>query len=420
MSLPPEIRHIVLFDRSINAEDMGSILVADEHGNVVLDSKSARPRSISVADRDFFVAQKKSSDLGVYVSQPFVPRAQGAGVSVGLSIRLATSDGGFGGVLVGTLRLNYFRRQFEGVGLGESGTLTLVREDGVVIMRRPFDERAIGRKLPASAYSKWSGRSYGSRMGEGAFDSVERLYSFRRIGKFPLIIIVGRSMDDILKSWRSRAAAFCALISCVDCTILGLSLSLARQWKERAAFEVHLHEMVGTDSMTGLSSRRALEDLADVEWLRALRDHTPLSMLMIDVDQFKAYNDAYGHLAGDDALRAVARCIGAAVKRPGDIAGRYGGEEFSVVLPSTTTAGAKVVANAIRDAVRRQDIKHESSLSGRLTVSIGIASMTKRNDFSSLREVVQAADAALYKAKAMGRDRIVVGESFLHDGVLEN
>ncbi|PLQ00345.1 sensor domain-containing diguanylate cyclase [Cupriavidus pauculus] len=408
MSLSPALRNLVLFDRSISAEDLGSMLATDDKGNLVLDSRSTPPRPVSVSDRDYFIVHKQDPKMGIFVSRPFQPRLTTDAPSIGISSRIANPDGSFGGVVVGTLRLNFFRRLFEGVELGDGGVLTLVRDDGIVIMRRPFEADVIGRDISLSpVFSTFKDLDQGTRFGTGAIDPVERLYSFRKIGSYPLKIIVGRSLDDVLLAWRKRAAAFSILIVAVDLVIVALSLLLAREWEQRVASERQLQKMVGTDGLTGLASRRALDDRADMEWRRALRHGMPLSVLMIDVDEFKAYNDHYGHIAGDDALASVSACIGGAIRRPGDIAARYGGEEFSVILPNTNASGAVGVAEAIRTAVLASRIPHVASQRQHLTVSIGAATMTVPTDFTDLRGFFQAADAALYSAKALGRNRVI-------------
>lgn len=408
MTLPPAMRHLVLFDRSINAEDLGSLLATDVDGNLILDSRSTTPRPVNVGDRDYFLAHKDNPSVGIFVSRPFQPRLTQDAPSIGISSRISRPDGSFNGVVVGTLRLNFFRRLFEGVELGHEGTLTLVRSDGIVIMRRPFETSVIGRDISASpVFSLWQGADKGTGIGAGTIDGVERLYSFRKVGNYPLTLIVGRALNDVLIAWRKRAAAFVILIAIVDLVILALSISLARQWKQRAASERHLLQMVSTDGLTGLGSRRALDDRADMEWRRAVRDGTPLSVLMIDVDDFKAYNDQYGHLAGDDALAAIGRCIGLSIRRPGDIAARYGGEEFAVLLPNTDSEGGWGVSESIRNAVQTLQIPHEGALRKRLTVSIGIATVQGGDGFADLRGLVQAADAALYRAKAGGRNQSV-------------
>lgn len=129
------------------------------------------------------------------------------------------------------------------------------------------------------------------------------------------------------------------------------------------------------------------------------------SLLFVDIDRFKAYNDKYGHQAGDDALAAVARCIGENIRRPADTAARYGGEEFIVVLPDTLREGAYAIAEKIRLAISELAIEHSESEYGRVTASIGSASWTPEQDID-VTQVIKAADQALYDAKARGRNRV--------------
>lgn len=175
------------------------------------------------------------------------------------------------------------------------------------------------------------------------------------------------------------------------------------------AMEEHLRVMVDMDGLTGLGSRRALDDTADTEWRRACRTDEPMSMLMIDIDNFKDFNDQYGHLCGDDALATVGKCIGESIRRPGDYAGRYGGEEFAVLLPNTDLAGATKLAETIRSAVQSLQIPNAKSARRTLTISVGVASTdTRTARFSSLRAFVRACDEALYDAKASGRNCVAI------------
>jgi len=152
------------------------------------------------------------------------------------------------------------------------------------------------------------------------------------------------------------------------------------------------------DPLTGLSNRRRFDDLYDREWRRAIRSGERLSVLMIDVDHFKAYNDRYGHPAGDLCLTRVAAAINESIRRPPDLGVRYGGEEFLVLLPSTDLMGARFVAERIASAVRMSEIPHESSPIGKLTLSVGVAScLPDRN--GNRDELTRAADRALYLAK---------------------
>jgi len=140
------------------------------------------------------------------------------------------------------------------------------------------------------------------------------------------------------------------------------------------------------------------------EWLRAQRSGQPLSVLMIDADHFKAFNDRHGHQRGDEALRTLAQLISKHVRRPADLAARYGGEEFSVVLPETTTAGAFTMAQNIREAV--EQLLPVAEGEAPMTVSIGIATWVN-GPYGELQQLLFAADKALYQAKASGRNRVV-------------
>ncbi len=160
-----------------------------------------------------------------------------------------------------------------------------------------------------------------------------------------------------------------------------------------------------SDGLTGVANRRFFDESISTEWRRARRHSNSIAFLMCDVDNFKLFNDTYGHQAGDDCLRKVAAALSSNTERPGDIVARYGGEEFAVVLPETTMGGALMVAEKIRHAIRELNIPHQHSPGGRVTISIGIASAAPGFD-NPPDDLIRAADKALYRAKREGRDRI--------------
>ena len=161
-----------------------------------------------------------------------------------------------------------------------------------------------------------------------------------------------------------------------------------------------------TDGLTGIPNRREFDSYLQREWYRALRSRKYLSILMIDVDFFKRYNDRYGHTPGDDCLKKVAASIQASLLRPADLPARYGGEEFACILPDTDSGGALRLAQNILENVRHLNIRHEDSdASEFVTVSIGAASMIPDRGIEPV-ELTQQADNALYDAKANGRNRV--------------
>jgi diguanylate cyclase (GGDEF)-like protein len=170
---------------------------------------------------------------------------------------------------------------------------------------------------------------------------------------------------------------------------------------------LELDRLSNTDYLTGLFNRRYFEEALDREWKRSIRENTPLTLVMLDIDYFKQYNDHYGHIEGDYCLQQVARMITESAKRPADVVARYGGEEFVILLPNTDEK-ALLVAERSRDLVESLCLPHsESKVSQFVTISVGVATLRPAAHLSS-RALTKAADQALYKAKADGRNRVSV------------
>jgi diguanylate cyclase (GGDEF)-like protein/PAS domain S-box-containing protein len=166
------------------------------------------------------------------------------------------------------------------------------------------------------------------------------------------------------------------------------------------------------DGLTGLANRRHFDERLREEWARAYREGTSLSLLILDVDHFKKFNDRYGHPAGDACLLAIAHAIAAEARRPADLAARYGGEEFVMLLPNTDSVGCELVGERIRQGLRQLCIPHAQNLpSRRVTVSLGGATIQLHVDRpSESSSLVQTADRALYAAKESGRDRLIMAD----------
>lgn len=172
-----------------------------------------------------------------------------------------------------------------------------------------------------------------------------------------------------------------------------------------------LEALSSLDGLTGIANRRKFDDKMAQEWQRATRNRSNISLLMIDIDFFKNYNDTYGHQGGDFCLKEIADIIKNSEKRSTDLAARYGGEEFGLILPETEQNGAEEIARTLLNQVRKRDIKHINSTAASIvTISIGVATMTPQVK-TTYAELIAKADRALYQAKDSGRNKLVVASS---------
>jgi len=182
--------------------------------------------------------------------------------------------------------------------------------------------------------------------------------------------------------------------------------------EQQRAFET-VEYLAWSDGLTGIANRRQFDLILEREWLRAARERTHISLLLIDVDRFKAYNDDYGHLMGDECLREIVATVKPLIHRPADLLARYGGEEFVVILPNTEVGGACQIAEWIRASVEERRLSHPGNPPHEVvTLSIGCASSNARRGTSHL-DLLAAADRALYKAKSAGRNNVYLAEALL-------
>ncbi|CAE6827257.1 hypothetical protein R69749_05375 [Paraburkholderia domus] len=406
MGLPPRLRREVLFDRAASAKYLGSMPVLDESGNIVIDSGSDTRRYGNFADRPYFIVQRDHPDAGLYISDPYESRLRSGSPSIALTRRLSHADGSFAGIVLLAVNLEYFHALFAGLSLGPHGSMSLIGRDGVMIMRQPYDPRIIGRNISgASTFRRFMSAPEGSFSETASIDGIRRLYWFQNFPHAPLILMVAAAEQDFYAAWWRRALTIGLLMLAFGASFVGLSVLLGVQLRRRMRAESELQLLARTDGLTGLNNRRSLGEILDLEWRRAKRTRSVMSLLFVDIDRFKAYNDTYGHQAGDDALAAVARCVSESIRRPADTAARYGGEEFVVVLPDTAASGASEIAERIRNAICECAIEHAGSEYGRVTASIGVVSRVPLTK-DDLTAAIKAADEALYNAKATGRNRV--------------
>ncbi|AOK13315.1 MULTISPECIES: sensor domain-containing diguanylate cyclase [Burkholderia] len=407
-NLPMPLRRQVLFDRATTAKYLGGIYVLDANGDIAVDGKTDIPRKFNFANEAYFAVHRDHPDVGLYVSDPYHSRLRDGSLSIALSRRITRPDGSFGGVAVMSIRLEYFQNLFARLALGDRGSVALIKTNGRMVARQPYDPSIVGRDIShASTFRHFMTASEGSFTDTATIDGVRRLYVFRHLENLPLILMVARSEADTYAAWYDRAIPIGSAMVALAIGFIGLSLLLDVQLRKRQRAEAELQALARTDGLTGLDNRRMLDVTLAREWRRAARSQHALSLLFVDVDHFKRYNDTQGHQAGDDALAAVGRCIAGCLRRPADYAARYGGEEFVVVLPDVDTDGAVAIAETIRTGILDLGIRHDAGMCGRVTASIGVTTCyPERGD--TIQAALKLADDALYRAKASGRNQVVV------------
>jgi diguanylate cyclase (GGDEF) domain len=337
-----------------------------------------------------------------------------------ISRRLEYGDGRFAGVLLGTIKVDWFVRYYGDFKIDERGALVLAKRDGTILVRRPFVSRMVGRTLANSDIFRnhLPYASEGVAEAVAVVDGTPRLYAYRALSSYPLVVEAGLSRESIVAPWRHDAIKSVAALLLLLVGLAAFGGVVLRQLRERIVIERALHQahqtlrsLALTDSLTGLGNRRRLDAVLAPELRRARRQGHSVALVMLDLDYFKAYNDRYGHLAGDQCLQRFAELLQQALRRPADLAVRYGGEEFTLLMPDTDGPGAELVVQALQQLLRRHVIEHGGSPLGRVSFSAGIAIGDLARDTITAERLMAAADGALYQAKRQGRDRYCLADS---------
>ena len=394
------------------------LFIYDETGRWIVNSAGTRFDGRNNGDRAYFQYHKNHPGRDARIGAPIVGRTSGVWV-IPVSRRIDRPDGSFAGVALATIRIDHFRRIYEGLDIGSDGRILMTLDDGTQLLGVPFDAAAIGRNIAAQpVFGLRPSRPGAAHAAEARIDGAPVIYSRSRVGDYPVDVTVLRARDVALAHWRQSAVLSCAALLTLIGGLLLLGRRVVRQIALRDALQrellatqdaleaanASLSAMAYVDGLTELFNRRYYEQAWEREHRRAYRNRTSIAVLMIDVDWFKRYNDRYGHALGDDCLKAIAQALVGGLRRSGDLAARYGGEEFVVVLPDTDAAGARGVAEAIHGHVAALALAHADSDYGRVTVSIGLYAAVPQQATDDARTFVVQADAALYRAKAQGRN----------------
>jgi diguanylate cyclase (GGDEF)-like protein len=386
------------------------LFVFDEEGRWLANSNNAVLANANNSDREYFIYHRDHPDRGPHIGPSIKSRSTGEWVMT-VSRRINHADGRFAGVVAASIYLNHFLDLYNSIDMGTNGVVNLIADDATIVVRRPFNEADIGTSVakgPLFTQLLPKG-NFGTAIVKSYVDGVERVVGFRRVEGYPLIVFTALDKEEVLASWRQESILSAGIVALLLGFVSVLGYRLIRVMKQQNTIQNELLEaqekllevnhslklLALEDALTGLSNRRAR------------RTHTSLALLMIDVDHFKSFNDHYGHLAGDECLRKISTIITDNIQRPGDLAARFGGEEFTVVLPGTDYVGAFLVAEKIRRAVQQIDIKHSGSPEGLVTVSLGVCAYNQTAQ-SQPEDLIGAADKALYVAKASGRNMSVI------------
>ncbi|MTJ81828.1 MAG: diguanylate cyclase [Telmatospirillum sp.] len=361
-------------------------------------------------DREYCALLKGNPAIESVVTNVF--RSSLGRLNVVQARRFEASDGEFHGFALLGMDLDFFSRWLEAVAVDRGSVIAIFDRNRAVLARRPTVPGIVGKILankPLAAFVASDLQTQTFR-GRSDIDGVDRLYAVRKVDPFPFVISVGEADHQWQGRWRSRAAGEAGatlLLILMAIVILRNHRALIRRSSDLEAANRLLANLSVTDGLTGVANRRHFDDALSREFSRAARSRTPLSLIMIDVDHFKRYNDHYGHQAGDDCLRKVAALLQRSAQRVTDVAARYGGEEFAVILPGTDTPAAARLAEGIRRAVERGSIPHAASPFATVTISIGIASLSSAGVVGP-DSLIGAADQALYRAKQAGRNQIQI------------
>lgn len=311
--------------------------------------------------------------------------------------------------------------------MGQRDTLGLILADSTVLYIRPLPDSVINKSLADSPLFTTALKSSetGSATWVSLVDGVERIFGYARLDKYPLVVTAGYDREQIQYNWFKANSTDIVLNIILLFIVFILGVFVLRQISANIRNQVELTQMRDElttinhtlqllallDGLTGLANRRQLDRLLKQSLKRSHEKKAPVSLIMIDIDFFKRYNDTYGHLAGDACLKKVASLLSALTYRQGDIVARFGGEEFAILLPDADASDVKSFSELIVTTVRKAAIPHLSSeISEKIvTISAGCATIVSEGNDDESEKLIEYADKALYKAKHGGRNRVWAG-----------
>jgi len=385
---PPAVRRVI--DNIILANPyLSALLIVDGNGQVLHWNNNFEKPNIS--DRHYFHIHQEGLFEGLFIGLPQQSLVNQEQWIFGISKAVRHSDHSLSLVLAAIVDLNYFYRQYHTLFNFPGVTLTISSPSGRIYSRVPGRREAIGQQAPEFAIENG-----------GSHEGTQHFSMTRKVNNYPLLLTVTKEKSTVLKPWRNSALSFVFLGFGICAALLFMTYRTALFQKQQMQIKEELSRQAMTDPLTELLNRRRVLELARLEIKKSVRNNMPLSIILLDLDHFKNINDQFGHQQGDDVLEGTAGVL-RDYSRESDILSRFGGEEFLLLLPDTDLQGAMVVAQKIRDGLKKKVYSHPKG-DFHVTASIGVSQWTPKE--KDINDALQRADTALYSVKTSGRDNV--------------
>lgn len=413
----------VMRDLQERLPQLHGLFYYDARGRWVATSTPNVQVKANNSDREYFIYHRDNRHNSVHIGPVIRSRSTGELV-IPVSLRVNDEAGGFAGVLLATIRVDYFRRFYGYYEMGNRDVLVLMLADSTVLYARPMPDSYIGKNLSASPLFRTMLQKTDSGSGEwdAALDGQTRIFGFARSERYPLVVAAGYDKNTLRNQWLNNNLQDVMLNLALLASILLMGISVLRQVRtnlknqtelaqlrdELTTINHTLQAMALLDGLTGLANRRQFDIFLAQSLQRSARSGKPVALVMMDIDYFKRYNDHYGHVAGDNCLKRVGRILKSLPHRQVDLIARYGGEEFALVLPDTTLEQALAIAGRVVSAIHNAAMEHVTSDVAQqvVTLSAGCFAMIGTGAEEDTQQLIDGADKALYRAKHQGRNQV--------------
>jgi len=394
----------------------------DAQGRWIATSMGRISPDIDNADREYFDYHRASPRDNLHIG-PVIRSRSTHELVIPVTLRVNDTLRGFRGVLLATIKVDYFRRFYSYYELSEGDVLVLMLADSTVLYARPKPDSYIGKNLSVSPlFLKMLAHSdKGSGQWTAALDGKKRIFGFVRSQRYPLVVAAGYDKQTLFNHWLKSWVQDLILSLALLIVILSLGASVLRQARHTLRYQLELtrlrdeltaanrslENLAQNDGLTGVANRRHFDYMLTESLQRAKMSEQPVSLILFDIDYFKRYNDTYGHVAGDDCLKKVAAVLNNVVQRKNELTARYGGEEFAIIIPGQPLPAALELAEFIIAAVNQLAIPHLTTElpQKHVTLSAGCATWLASDSPQDTKALIERADEALYHAKRAGRNQ---------------